>query len=269
MWIRPTGCEEIFAGGVKSISHLLFSLNRGIIFLHYSVLTHCFLCSKIRVRTGIEMGVWSMKPLLFTKELPDQPKEKILYSAMHLFVSKGYKETSILDVVEMARISKTTFYNFFRRKDELLARLFDQLADEFLREVEKAIHVERKVAYKGYAGIRRYMELCKDHQEIAQVLLITSVGISPEVEGVRRKAHHRFAGMIHDTVRSILPDGISDSEMELVSQAMVGAIHEVVIQRLMSGEEEVEVESVARLLNRIAVGSFTALALDRNPPLHR
>lgn len=215
------------------------------------------------------MGVWSVKPLLLTRELPDYPREKILYSAMHLFVSKGYKETSILDVVEMARISKTTFYNFFRSKDELLADLFDQLADEFLREVEKAIHAERKVAYKGYAGIRRYMELCNDHQEIAQVLLITSVGISPEVEGVRRKAHHRFARMIHDTVRSILPEGISDSEMGLVSQAMVGAINEVVIQRLMNEKEEVEVESVARLLNRIAVGSFTALALDRNRPLPR
>ncbi len=113
------------------------------------------------------------------------------------------------------------------------------------------------------------MELCNDHQEIAQVLLITSVGISPEVEGVRRKAHHRFARMIHDTVRSILPEGISDSEMGLVSQAMVGAINEVVIQRLMNEKEEVEVESVARLLNRIAVGSFTALALDRNRPLPR
>lgn len=206
-----------------------------------------------------------MKPLLFTKELPDHAREKILFSAMHLFVSKGYRGTSILDVVERAHVSKTTFYHFFRSKEELLAQLFGQLADEFLQEVEEAICGERRVAYKAYAGIRRYMELCNSQRPIAQVLLITSVGISPKVEAFRRKAHHRFAGMIHETARSILGEGVSDSEMEIVSQAMVGAINEVVIQRLMNAEEVVEVEPVARLLNRIAVGSFTTLSLGRNP----
>ncbi len=88
--------------------HLSFAFFSAV-FLDYSVLTHCFLCSKIRVRTGIGMGVWSVKPLLLTRELPDYPREKILYSAMHLFVSKGYKETSILDVVDWPESPKPLF----------------------------------------------------------------------------------------------------------------------------------------------------------------
>ncbi|PTX54995.1 TetR family transcriptional regulator [Melghirimyces profundicolus] len=204
-----------------------------------------------------------MQPLLSTTELPVHAREKMLFSAMNLFASKGYRETSILDVVEKARVSKTTFYNFFRSKEELLAQLFEQLAEEFLHEVGEAIRKEERVAYKGYAGIRRYMELCRRHKPITQVMLVASVGVSDEVERVRRKAHNRFAALIHGTVREVLIDKVSEEEMEVVSQAMVGAINEVVIQRLM-GPEEVEVEPVARLLNRIAVGSFSALALGRD-----
>ncbi|WP_375162190.1 TetR family transcriptional regulator [Fictibacillus sp. WQ 8-8] len=34
----------------------------------------------------------------------------MLYAALHLFTSKGFKETSVLEIVETARVSKTTFY---------------------------------------------------------------------------------------------------------------------------------------------------------------
>ncbi|SDC17241.1 transcriptional regulator, TetR family [Melghirimyces thermohalophilus] len=206
-----------------------------------------------------------MQSLLSMKQLPEHAREKLLFAAMTLFASpKGFKETSILDVVEVARVSKTTFYNFFHSKEELLSTLFEQLADEFLQEVEKAILKEKRVAYKGYAGIRRYMELCKQHKPITQVLLVASVGVSEEVEEVRRKAHNRFAAVIYETVRGVLPETVSEQEMKMASQAMVGAINEVIIQHLMVSDEA-EVEPVARLLNRITVGSFTSLAMGRTP----
>ncbi|MFC4075832.1 TetR/AcrR family transcriptional regulator [Salinithrix halophila] len=202
------------------------------------------------------------KPLLFASNMPTDAREKLLFSALQLFTAKSFQETTILEVVERARVSKTTFYHFFSGKEDLLASLFDRLAQEILNEVQLAIAREERAAYKGYAGIRRYVELCLEHSAVAWLLLILSVGISPRVEEERRKAHCRFSELIQYTVQGVLSDQVSPTTLRLVSHAMVGAINEVVIQRFTDTLEGVEVEEMARLLNRLVVGAFTDLTLN-------
>lgn len=201
--------------------------------------------------------------LLHTTEMPTGAREKMLFAALKLFTTKGYRETSILEVVEAARVSKTTFYNNFNNKEDLLVRLFEQLAEEILGEVREAVQKEKRVTYKAYAGIRRYIDLCIRRVSVTQLLLVVSVGISKEVEAVRRKAHERFSRLISDTVKELLPEEVSDEEIRTVARAMVGAINEVVIQRVMDGSGFSDIDQLARLLNRIVVGSFSALVVGR------
>lgn len=197
--------------------------------------------------------------LLHTTEMPVGARDKMLFAALRLFTTKGYRETSILEVVEVARVSKTTFYNHFTGKEELLVRLFEQLAEEILGEVGQAVQKEERVSYKAYAGIRKYIDLCIRRVSVAQLLLVVSVGISKNVEKVRREAHERFSRLIRDTVKEWLPKEVSDGEIRTVARAMVGAINEVVIQRVMDGSDFSDIDQLARLLNRIVVGSFSNL----------
>nr|WP_302104710.1 TetR/AcrR family transcriptional regulator [Polycladomyces sp. WAk] len=198
--------------------------------------------------------------------MPQHARDKILFAALQLFTSKGFQETSILEVVETARVSKTTFYNFFRNKEELLVRLFEQLAEEILDEVKRAVREEKQATYKGFAGIRRYLQLCTERDSVARLLLITAAGVSGEVEAVRRKAHARFARLIQRTALEVMPEKVSEAEIEVVSKAMVGAVNEVVIQRVADGSEEMDIDHLARLLNRIVVSSFTNLTVGRPTP---
>ena len=66
--------------------------------------------------------------MLFVEEMPKEAKDKILYAGLSLFTSTGFKNTSVLDIVEMARVSKTTFYQHFTSKENLMAGLFEVLA---------------------------------------------------------------------------------------------------------------------------------------------
>ena len=201
--------------------------------------------------------------MLFVTEMPTEAKDKLLYAALHLFTTKGFKETSILEVVEQARVSKTTFYRFFRNKEELLVHLFELLANEVLKEVEEAVRQEVQIAYKGYAGIRRYIEICVTRSTVAKLLLVESVGVSKAVENMRRKAHLRFAKLIDRIVQEILPATKQNLDARIISQAMVGAINEVVIQNLFQSEETVDLDRLARLLNRILVSSYVNFSVGK------
>jgi AcrR family transcriptional regulator len=197
--------------------------------------------------------------LLFITTMPTEAPEKMLFAALELFIAKGFKETSILDIVEVAHVSKTTFYQRFGNKEELLAHLCKQLADEILQEVESAVQSETKITEKAYAGIRRYIELCMTRVHVAQLLLVESVGVTQEVETIRRDALRRFANLFYETVHRELPDLISEEELRIFSHAMIGAINEVVVQYLFESGQDFDLDQLARLLNRIVVGTYVTL----------
>lgn len=198
--------------------------------------------------------------MLFLTEMPKEARDKILFASLTLFSSEGYKKTSVLDIVEMARVSKTTFYQNFTGKEDLMAVLIDVLSTEIIEEVKISTNGERRQAYKAYIGIKRYIEINFNDLRVANLMLVESVGVSPGVEEVRSKAHRGFAELIFQNVYSRLPKSVSDLEMHIVSQAMVGAINEVVVQNYSKEmKKRIPTEQLARLLNRIVVGAFVNL----------
>lgn len=61
------------------------------------------------------------------KKLPEQWKKEILNAAKSLFLSKGYEETSIADIMEQAGGAKGMFYRFFQSKEDVMHVLGDQM----------------------------------------------------------------------------------------------------------------------------------------------
>ena len=61
------------------------------------------------------------------KKQPEQWKKEILDAAKELFLTKGYEETAISDIMELAGGAKGMFYRFFQSKEELMHALGDQM----------------------------------------------------------------------------------------------------------------------------------------------
>lgn len=59
---------------------------------------------------------------------PEETVQKILDAALHLFLEKGYEQTTILDIVEnMGGLTRGAFYHHFKSKEEVLDALGDKL----------------------------------------------------------------------------------------------------------------------------------------------
>ena len=61
------------------------------------------------------------------KKTPEQWKQEILNAAQNLFASKGYQETSVFDIMNMAGCAKGMFYYCFQSKEEVMYALGNQL----------------------------------------------------------------------------------------------------------------------------------------------
>jgi len=62
-------------------------------------------------------------------------ERRIRDAALELFRARGYEATTVEEIAERADVAKGTFFNYFRRKDELLRALAEELVGELLDEL--------------------------------------------------------------------------------------------------------------------------------------
>lgn len=59
-------------------------------------------------------------------------KRKIIEAARQLFIEKGYQDTSIMDIISSANVSKGTFYNHFTSKEQCLLSILEETRNEII-----------------------------------------------------------------------------------------------------------------------------------------
>jgi TetR/AcrR family transcriptional regulator, cholesterol catabolism regulator len=65
------------------------------------------------------------KGVPLTEEEQARRRCEIFQSAVHMFVEKGFTETSMREVAEAAGVGKSTLYDYFKTKDEILISYFE------------------------------------------------------------------------------------------------------------------------------------------------
>ena len=75
----------------------------------------------------------------------DETRHRIFHAAIDLFREKGFEQTTVDEITEKADVAKGTFFNYFRRKEAVLAFLsetrlqaIEENAEAFLAEPRPA-----------------------------------------------------------------------------------------------------------------------------------
>ena len=66
----------------------------------------------------------------------EKKKQAIIQAALQLFKEKGFKETSIKSIAEVAEVSPVSIYNYFGSKDNLVALCVNDLFEEVTQQAE-------------------------------------------------------------------------------------------------------------------------------------
>ncbi len=59
----------------------------------------------------------------------EQRKQDLLQIAYKMFLSKGYEDTSVDEIIEAAGIAKGTYYYYFKSKEEMLEEVIGMMID--------------------------------------------------------------------------------------------------------------------------------------------
>jgi TetR/AcrR family transcriptional regulator, fatty acid metabolism regulator protein len=170
-----------------------------------------------------------------------QIRDRILDVALDVFSRKGYRDTHLDEIAAKADTSEGSIFFHFASKEQIFLALIDQFADLLERRVTEAIQGQEE----GMARVRTAVEVCLEtfgrYRWPAKILLIQAVGLGAVFEAKRSEIHERFAGLIEIYLKEAVALGqIEPVDTEVTAHAWMGAIYNLVIRWLQTGEPEQE-----------------------------
>ncbi len=190
--------------------------------------------------------------------MSDEPKatntrERILDAALSVFSNKGYHDTRLDEIVDESGTSKGSIYFHFPNKEKLFIALVDKFTDLLERKVRESVPEDAPAIERVRVALEAVLNTFGKYRRPAKVLLIQASGLGTVFEEKRTDVHDRFSDLIKGYLDEAVEQGdIAATDTEIVSRAWMGAINELVIRWVYTGEPEPEriIETLLPILLR-------------------
>ncbi|MBO4389594.1 MAG: TetR/AcrR family transcriptional regulator [Lachnospiraceae bacterium] len=83
-------------------------------------------------------------------------KNELLKIAYELFLSQGYENTSVDEIIEKAGIAKGTYYYYFQSKEQMLEEVIDMMIEAQKEQAEKIMESDLPIPQKIVGIIASY-----------------------------------------------------------------------------------------------------------------
>ena len=159
----------------------------------------------------------------------ESQRGRMLVAMAEAVAAKGYARVAVADVIERAHVSRRSFYEHFANKEECFLASYDAGVDLLLGAIDRAVAAAGPdLAAGAEAGTRAYLETLAASPAFARTFLIEVLAAGPAALARRAAVHARFA----EQLAGIVGD---PAVPPYVFRACVGAIHELITARLVTG----------------------------------
>jgi AcrR family transcriptional regulator len=155
-----------------------------------------------------------------TEEEQEKRRHEIFHSVVNIFLKKGFQETSMREIAETAGLGKSTLYDYFKTKDDILLYFFeDQLND--LTEAAQKIAVQDKPADKRLRQIvQMHLEFLQANKNLFMKLSMEAQRLKPDSQKQIQEKRHAY----QDLIRSLIDEGIREGAFRKVDSLLAARI---------------------------------------------
>jgi AcrR family transcriptional regulator len=166
----------------------------------------------------------------------ENQRQRILDALAEAVAERGYAQTTVADVISRAGVSRKTFYEQFKDKNECFLAAYDEAVKQLFEGVGAAYRAESHWPTAVVAAIDAFLIGLSFEPAFARMAMVEVIRAGEEALDRYYAATHGFA--------ALLDEGRSDSQFvdtlpEQTAQAIIGGIAGVVVERLRAGETDI------------------------------
>jgi len=160
------------------------------------------------------------KGIPLTKEDLEKRRHEIFHQVVKIFLKKGFQETSMREIAEAAGLGKSTLYDYFKTKDEILVYFFEDQLNDITEEAQK-IALQNLTADKRLQRIMEtYVENLQANKNLFLKLSIESQRLKVESQKLIQEKRHAY----QDMIRALIDEGIREGVFRKVNSLLAARL---------------------------------------------
>jgi AcrR family transcriptional regulator len=163
------------------------------------------------------------------EEVERDQRERLQAAMVELIAERGYQAVRILDLTKLAHVSRPTFYNLYKDKEELLLGAYEDIAGRTAKAVIEAFDIDGPVDARLKAAMRRFAELAKAEPDSMSLFLLGAFGAG----GKALERRNRTLDAFERTIQASRDGVASEAPADLTVKVILGGIREVAAARLL------------------------------------
>ncbi|MDR1705765.1 MAG: TetR/AcrR family transcriptional regulator [Clostridiales bacterium] len=192
------------------------------------------------------------KGIMLTPEQQTQRREEIVAIALRLIDENGFQKTSMREIAEMANMGKSSLYDFFKTKDEIIVYAVEQ-------EIISAAQEIQKIASDGSSSPeQRLRKIMFRHHEHTRQNQNSLMWLNAEITHLNEEYQKRLHTVRHayqDIVQSVIEDGITSgifrkTDTVLTARLLINSTLSIIFTSRPSSDLETMLEETIRIFLR-------------------
>jgi AcrR family transcriptional regulator len=138
----------------------------------------------------------------------ENAREKIMRVATSLFAEKGFDAATVDEIAGKAKVNKALIYYYFKNKDDLLTKIFDNFMEKGLSRFQVLFaKMESKEVFDSRDRVGEMMQILlgfmMENEELLKIMLMESIKgkRDPFLEIMKRQSGRELVGLV-DEARS-------------------------------------------------------------------
>jgi AcrR family transcriptional regulator len=159
-------------------------------------------------------------------------RQRILDGIVDVASLAGFSAMSVEEIIGTAGVSRRTFYDHFKSKDEAFLAAIEGVSDELVGRVGAAYEAADSFPAAIRDGLAAFLQFLADEPRYADLLIVEVLAAGPVPIAGRNRVMNSFAKMVRDGAES---QPTARRPPELAAETIIGGIYEVVFSRVLQG----------------------------------
>lgn len=172
---------------------------------------------------------------LSRQQIHDSQRERLLAAMAGEVAARGYRATTITEVVKLASVSTRDFYGHFEGKEECFLAAFEAIRDHLEGVIAAAAAAEDDWPHQVIAALRAALEFFAAEPDLGRLCLVEPVSATPTIAIRFREA---VLACVPPLARGRNEQGNGASLPESTEDSLIGGVVSLATRSILAGESE-------------------------------